>query len=171
MEKLDPGAIIAAAVRVTEFSRDCLTGQRRSKEIIEARFALVLAIADLRQDYSLQKIGHLVGKRDHTTIRHAILRARSFARQRPEFAALVETIKREALSRPKQRALTALDLSLATPPAKKPEIQPAAKVKPPSAKPMSAQEWAGKTFADYGRIQKAESREADEQLKAIFKAA
>jgi len=171
MNKIDPGAIIAAAVRVTEFSRDCLTGQRRSKEIIEARFALVLAIADLRQDYSLQKIGNLLGKRDHTTIRHAILRARSFARQRPEFAALVETIKREAISRPVQRALMAEELGLAISTAKEADSQPAANVGPPSAKPMSAKEWSGNTFVDHRRVMRAESREADEQLKAIFKAA
>ena len=63
--------IVAEKHRVTVAD---IKGACRSKKVIAARFEAIAEARRLRPDLSLTQLGRLFGKRDHTTIRHALVK-------------------------------------------------------------------------------------------------
>lgn len=51
-----------------------IKGAGRSKRVVAARFEAIAEARRLRPDLSLTQLGRLFGKRDHTTIRHALIK-------------------------------------------------------------------------------------------------
>lgn len=51
-----------------------IKGACRSKKVVAARFEAIAEARRLRPDLSLTQLGRLFGKRDHTTIRHALVK-------------------------------------------------------------------------------------------------
>lgn len=63
--------IVAEKHRVTVAD---IKGACRSRKVIAARFEAIAEARRLRPDLSLTQLGRLFGKRDHTTIRHALVK-------------------------------------------------------------------------------------------------
>ena len=51
-----------------------IKGAGRSQKVVAARFEAIAEARRLRPDLSLTQLGRLFGKRDHTTIRHALIK-------------------------------------------------------------------------------------------------
>ena len=63
--------IVAERHRVTVAD---IKGACRSKKVVAARFEVIAEARRLRPDLSLPQLGRLFGNRDHTTIRHALVK-------------------------------------------------------------------------------------------------
>lgn len=85
-------AVLAVVNKATppaeQITRDDLASEKRKRPICRARFAVSM-IAKRHTNRSLSQIAEVMGKRDHTTIRSAILRGFRLEETDPDFAALV----------------------------------------------------------------------------------
>jgi chromosomal replication initiator protein len=82
--------IIDRASELTDFSVAAITGPRRFAELSEVRFACMAAMRSLGM--TLPQIGRALGGRDHQTVSHGLLRAKSLLNRRA-FAELVKALE------------------------------------------------------------------------------
>lgn len=64
-----------------------IIGSTREGYVIPARFAVCIILN--RRGMSMARIGTILGKRDHTTIRHAIQRAEYMIEKDPDYRSFV----------------------------------------------------------------------------------
>ena len=149
MESIEFSEIMDAAVRVTGYSKAEIKGRAKDVSLARARQAVLVSLADMRPDLSLQRLAQCIGRSDHTTTIYHLRVGRNRVFTDPIFAAMVEAIKQDAVSWP-QRERTA--------PKTRPEAtEPAEKLKRLSATNVEA-------WADYGDTMKAQARKADHKL-------
>ena len=67
--------VIQTTAELFGITRDDLVGPSRARHIVEARQAAAYALRQRFPSMSLCQIGQLVGRKDHTTILHALQRA------------------------------------------------------------------------------------------------
>lgn len=65
-----------------------IVGSIRENYIIPARFAVCIILH--RRGMSMSRVGQVLGKRDHTTIRHALERAKYMMDKNPSYRSFVE---------------------------------------------------------------------------------
>lgn len=87
--------IIRTTARRARLRPTDITGHGRSRHLVDARHAAIFVARQLRPDLSLPQLGRQF-QRDHSTIIHAMRRARALlADAQPEFAALTEAVLRD----------------------------------------------------------------------------
>jgi chromosomal replication initiator protein len=88
-EKMAAEDLVLAAARLPQFNltKEAVTGKGRSKQLVTCRQVIAYI---LREDYNIgyEKIGNLLGNRDHTTAMYTVQRACSRLSD-PDFEALV----------------------------------------------------------------------------------
>lgn len=72
--------------------KSTILGKPRHKQVIEARFALISILRE-RYDPSLEFLGHYIGKRDHTSIIHALRRQKDYCEVDKYYRARFEQCK------------------------------------------------------------------------------
>jgi chromosomal replication initiator protein len=80
------------SVKIEDFK-----SKKRTKEIAYARQVAMYLCRELT-DFSLPKIGEEFGGRDHTTVIHACEKISRDIQKDPQFASLIENLKKKILS-------------------------------------------------------------------------
>ncbi|MCJ2051675.1 helix-turn-helix domain-containing protein [Methylobacterium sp. J-070] len=70
----EPKRIITRVAEAFGFTYADIVGPRQLAPLVLARWAAIAAVRDAHPDWPLQRLGRAFGGRDHTTIRHAILK-------------------------------------------------------------------------------------------------
>lgn len=83
--------ILSTVAEVTGVSVTEVTGDRRSRPVVEARH-LAMYLARELTDASLPKIGERIGGRDHTTVLHAVEKMTKLMRENREMYGLVQRL-------------------------------------------------------------------------------
>lgn len=91
--------IIATASELSKVTVDEIKGRRRWRRISLVRQAVYLVARN--EGYPSPQIGRIIGNRDHSTVVDGIQACEGRMRCDPEYAAFVETLGREARSRPR----------------------------------------------------------------------
>ncbi len=103
--------IVLMAARSWQVSAADIYADRRAAAITEPRFAAVW-VARTALPISLPRIGQAIGKRDHTTILHALRRAERLRHRNPDFRRITDAMV-EAVSRSRVEAAARWDAELA----------------------------------------------------------
>ena len=83
--------ILSTVAEVTGVSVTEVTGDKRSRPVVEARH-LAMYLARELTDASLPKIGERIGGRDHTTVLHAVDKITKLMREDREMYGLVQRL-------------------------------------------------------------------------------
>jgi chromosomal replication initiator protein len=86
--------IFAAVTKKYGISREDIEGQKRQKEIMEARHVAVYLIREITE-LSLPRIGLILGKRDHSTIKSSYDKVQKKIVNNPLYAADIEALRHE----------------------------------------------------------------------------
>ena len=89
MKRTSSNILVNAACQFRNISVQEFKSERRVREYVEPRFAVAYVLRRYRPDLSYPQIAKVLGKKDHTTIIHAVAQGQKLRRQNPEFAALV----------------------------------------------------------------------------------
>lgn len=79
----EPKRIITRVAQAFGFTYADIVGDRRTHDVVRARFAAIAAVREARPDMSLPRLGRAFGGRDHTTMLHAIRRMERFGIPQP----------------------------------------------------------------------------------------
>lgn len=82
--------IISSVAASFGFGYGDVVGDRRTRDLMKARFAAYHAVATARSNYSLAQIGRCFGGRDHTTILVALRKMKRDGVPQPENARSVQ---------------------------------------------------------------------------------
>ena len=86
--------IFAAVVKKYGVSREDITGQKRSKDIMMARHTAVYLIREITE-LSLKRIGSLFDDRDHTSVKHSYDTAKERIVKNPIYASDIDELRKE----------------------------------------------------------------------------
>jgi chromosomal replication initiator protein len=86
--------IFAAAVKKYNVPREELTGQKRTKEIMNARHVAIFLMREITE-LSTGRIGDIFGGRDHSTVMSSCKWVKTKMAREPLFTADIEALKNE----------------------------------------------------------------------------
>lgn len=132
-------AIIAETARAFGLTVDEMIGPLRLRQFVRARFAAATLMRELHPKTSLPEIGRQIGGKDHTTVLHALCRAKDLVARDAQFAARMDSA-RKALQAIEQNPPPPIVVdmalrSLVPQPKARPAPEPLPQVKP---KPLAA---------------------------------
>jgi chromosomal replication initiation ATPase DnaA len=81
-------SLIAAACQFAHISIEEFRSPNRTRDYARARFAVAYVLKRYRPDLSYPQIARMLGRKDHTTILHAVAEAKKLRRSNDDFAAL-----------------------------------------------------------------------------------
>ena len=85
-------SIFAAVSEVSGIPVDAIRGQRRTRGVVMARFAVVYLIRDLFPLWGYADIASAIDRADHGTAAHALRRSRQLMRDDTDFHNLIVTV-------------------------------------------------------------------------------
>jgi len=94
---LDFQTVISCLHRKYRYNVTDLRSQHRSKDVSQVR-QLAMYLMKKLTNKSLQEIGHYLGRKDHTTVMHALQKVQRGIATDPAFAAQVQEIEQELLN-------------------------------------------------------------------------
>ena len=89
---MPPSEILAIVADVTGVSVNQITGRRRSRRVCTARFLAMAAISHAFPRWARVDVAECVGKADHGTIYHGIIRYRDLHDSCAEFRRLADAL-------------------------------------------------------------------------------
>lgn len=129
-------AIVALTAKAFRVDLAEMTGPSKFAPMVVARYAAMLMVREFSPSASLNRIGNVLGGRDHTTILHGLARGATRLREDREFAATVEAAREliRAWRPDEPKTVSVADVrSVALPvPLPEPENPPAVKKTRPS---------------------------------------
>lgn len=124
-------AIAGAVSQVFVIPRSAISGHGREYDVVQARFASAYLMKHMRPDVTLERIGALLGRRDHTTVINAIRQGAKLVQLNAAFASLVEDAREIAVAWRVGQPLPGFYAGQPIPQPVKLESLPAVKIKPP----------------------------------------
>lgn len=124
-------AIAGAVSQVFVIPRSAISGQGREYDVVQARFASAYLMKHMRPDVTLERIGALLGRRDHTTVINAIRQGAKLVKLNQAFASLVEDAREIAVAWRVGQPLPGFYAGQLIPQPVKLESLPAVKIEPP----------------------------------------
>ena len=91
-------AIAGAVSQVFKITRLAIAGNSREHPVVRARFVSAHLMRDMRPDVTLDRIGALLGRRDHTTVINAYRQGSKLAKLYPDVQAKIDEAREIACS-------------------------------------------------------------------------
>jgi len=142
-------AIAGAVSQVFVITRSAISGHGREYDVVQARFASAYLMKHMRPDVTLERIGALLGRRDHTTVINAIRQGAKLVQLNGAFSSLVEDAREIACSWRVGQPLPGFYAGEPIPQPVPVESLPAVKIEPPR-RVDEGRTSGGQFHSDYG---------------------